>query len=141
MLDWTKPQDQVTEHFTVSDALMLHSWNRLATEADGASFDQLQNLCNKLEEVRSLLGCPMNVHCMFRSQDYNASQNIKPLADVHSMSLACDFDCNATMSIDDVKNLLLPQLESLGIRLEKGTASWVHVDLRIPGPSGRYFTP
>jgi len=139
MPDWTNPQDQVTEHFTVFDALMLHSWNRLATEDDGADFDKLQTLCNKLEEVRAILACPMNVHCMFRSQDYNQSQGITPIADVHSMSIACDFDCNDTMSIQAVKDLLVPQLEALNIRLEYGTTTWVHVDLREPGPSGRYF--
>ena len=138
-MDWTNPEEQVTEHFKVKDALMLHSWNRLGNQVDGADFDKLLALCQKLEEVRALLGCPMNVHCMFRSQAYNQSQGIKPLADVHSMSIACDFDCNQSMTIDEVKNALEPQLERLGIRMEFGTTTWVHVDLREPGPSGRYF--
>lgn len=141
MPDWTNPNDSVTEHFTVNDALMLHEWGRLGTEADGANLDTLQTLCNKLEEVRALLGCPMNVHCCFRSKEYNIEQKIllPTGADVHSMSLACDFDCNDTMTIQAVKDLLLPRLEDIGIRMEFGTYSWVHVDLRAPGPSGRYF--
>jgi hypothetical protein len=141
MPDWTNANDSVTEHFTVSDALMLHNWTRLGTEMDGANFDALQTLCNKLEEVRTLLGCPMNVHCMFRSKAYNIEQSIllPTGADVHSMSVACDFDCNETMSIQAVKDLLEPQLDSLGIRMEFGTQSWVHVDLHGVGPSGRYF--
>lgn len=137
-MDWTNSTDQVTEHFTVSDALMLHSWNKLATEADGADFDLLTTLCQKMEEIRALLGCPINVHCMFRSQAYNQSQNIKPVADVHSMNLACDFDCNSTMTIQEVKDKLLPQLESLGIRMEQNTATWVHIDLH-PVVHARYF--
>ena len=138
--DWTNEYSQVTDHFTVKDALYLHAWNRLATEADGANFDQLTVLCQKMEEVRSLLGCPIKVHCMFRSPDYNQAQGIKP-NDVHSLNLACDFDCLPQLSFDDAKSKLEQELENLNIRMEKGTTSWIHLDLRAPGPSGRYFTP
>lgn len=143
MSDFTNPKDNITDHFTVGDALILHNWNRLATEEDGADFDKLTTLCEKLEEVRTALGCPMNVHCMFRSPAYNLEQGIlKPTGmDVHAMNLACDFDCNKNMSIQDVKDKLEPLLEDLGIRMEKGTTTWIHVDLRNVGPSGRYFTP
>jgi hypothetical protein len=80
---------------------------------------------------------------MFRSKAYNIEQSIllPTGADVHSMSVACDFDANDTMSIQDIKDKLEPMLEQLQIRMERGTTSWVHVDLRAPGPSGRYFTP
>lgn len=142
-MDWTAPNDPVTDHFSVKDCLMLHNWGRLATEADGANFDLLQSLCQKLEEVRSALGCPMNVHCMFRSPQYNIEQKILlPTGmDVHAMNLACDFDASPNLTIQQVKDILEPQLETLGIRMERGTTTWVHVDLRQPGPSGRYFTP
>lgn len=141
MIDWTNPEDKVTEHFTVRDCLYLHNWGRLATEEDGADFDKLTELCFVLEKVRDVLGCPMNVHCMFRSASYNLEQGIlKPTGmDVHAMSLACDFDSNGSMSIDYVKSALEPKLAELGIRMERGTTTWVHVDLRPPGPSGRYF--
>jgi len=142
-IDWTNASCQVTDHFTVEDCLMLHEWNRLATEADGADFQKLYTLCQMLERVRSVLGCPMNVHCIFRSTAYNLAQNILPPTglDVHAMNLACDFDCNANMGIQDVKDKLEPLLDQMGIRMEKGTTTWVHVDLHAPGPSGRYFTP
>lgn len=142
-MDWTNPQEQVTEHFTVSDCLTLHSWNRLATADDGADFDKLTVLCQKLEEVRTALGCPMSVHCMFRSAEYNIEQKILlPTGhDVHAMNLACDFDCNGSLTIQEVKDVLEPLLDQLGIRLERGTTTWVHIDLHSVGPSGRYFTP
>jgi len=140
-MDWTNGSEQVTEHFTVNDCLMLHEWNRLATEADGANFDYLAALCQKLEEVRTALGCPMNVHCMFRSTAYNLEQHILPPTglDVHAMNLACDFDCGTALSIQAVKDTLEPLLDQLGIRMEFGTTTWVHVDLHSVGPSGRYF--
>jgi len=140
-IDWTDGSCQVTPHFTVNDCLMLHNWNRLATEADGADFDKLEALCQKLEQIRTLVGQPFNIHCMFRSKEYNLEQNILPPtgADVHSMSIAADLDCNPNLTIQEVKDILVPQLEDLGIRLEFGTTSWVHIDLHAPGPSGRYF--
>jgi hypothetical protein len=143
MIDWTNPTDQVTEHFTVNDALMLHEWNRLATEGDGADFDKLTALCQMLERVRVILGCPILVHCMFRSTAYNLAQNILPPTglDVHAMNLACDFDCGSVLTIQEIKDTLEPLLDQLGIRMERGTTTWVHVDLHAVGPSGRYFTP
>lgn len=140
MIDWTNPKDKVTEHFTVNDCLMLHNWNRLATDADGADFNALQTLCNKLEEVRTLLNCSMNVHCMFRSKEYNIEQGILlPTGDdVHAMNLAVDFDCGPNLTIQQVKDILEPQLEVLGIRMEFGTTTWVHIDLHPVG-NARYF--
>jgi hypothetical protein len=141
MADWTNPSDQVTEHFTVNDCLMLHSWNRLATEADGADFDKLTTLCQKLEDVRTALNCPMSIHCIFRSTAYNLEQNILPPTglDVHAMNLAADFDCNGHLTIQEVKDILEPLLDQLEIRMEFATTTWVHVDLHSVGPSGRYF--
>jgi hypothetical protein len=142
-MDWTNGSEQVTPHFTVNDCLMLHEWNRLATEADGADFDKLTALCQILEQVRSALGVPMSVHCIFRSTAYNLAQNILPPtgADVHSFCQAVDFDCNSNFTIQEVKDKLEPLLEQLNIRMEKGTTTWVHIDIHSIGPSGRYFTP
>lgn len=141
MIDWSDPTSQVTEHFTVNDACMLHKWNRLATTDDGIDTDKLLTLCQKMEEIRALIGFPLNVHCMFRSPDYNKLIGAPP-NDVHSQNLACDFDANPHMSCDDVKSLLLPQLEQLGIRMENNGqgASWVHVDLH-PVVHARFFNP
>jgi hypothetical protein len=142
-IDWTNPKAQITAHFTVEDACMLHSWNRLANESDGLN-DLMKNLliatCQKMEQVRDLLGCPIDVHCIYRSEGYNTSQNIKPAKDVHSMGLACDFDCGPHLTIEQVKAKLEPQLAQTGIRLERGTTTWIHVDTHAVGPSGRYFT-
>ena len=138
MIDWTDSNCQVSEHFTVGDALTLHSWNRLATVTDGADFQKLEALCQKMEQIRSILGCPINVHCMFRSIDYNKALGIIPNDDVHAQSEACDFDCGKTLSIDDIHTKLLPLLESLGIRMERNTPTWVHVDLH-PVVNSRYF--
>lgn len=142
-IDWTDATHHITPHFTVGDAITLHSWNRLATEDDGLDDDgktKLIALCEMMEKVRTHLGCPINVHCMFRSQEYN-KEVVKAIPDdVHAQFLACDFDCSPALTIEEVKEKMEPVLEDLGIRMEKSTPTWVHLDLREPGPSGRYFT-
>lgn len=138
-IDWTDGTCSVTEHFTVNDCLMLHQWSRLATLEDGYVAEQLEALCATLEQVRELLGCAMNVHCIFRSSAYNKLIGA-PEDDVHSKSLACDFDVNEAMTIEAAKEILLPKLEELGIRMEQGTATWIHVDIAPVGVA-RYFLP
>ena len=144
MIDWTNPTDQVSDHFTVNDMCMLHQWNRLATADDGMDENmqtQLVILAQKLEQIRSFLQTPMSVHCCFRSHDYNKLISAPP-NDVHSMGMACDFDCNSHLSTDEVKSRLMPVLEQMGIRMENnGTgASWIHIDTH-PVMHARFFNP
>lgn len=141
MTDWTDPNEFVTPHFTVRDCLWLHAWERLASEKDGVFLHKIVALCQKLEQVRALLDCPLNVHSMFRSIAYNRNQNINPVNDVHSDSCAVDFDASPTFTIEEVKDKLRPLLSKLNVRMERATPTWVHLDLRMPGPSGREFTP
>lgn len=141
-IDWTNPSCSVTAHFTVADCLMLHSWNRLANETQDGLTDggkaKLITLCQKMEEIRSILGCSINVHCMYRSPDYNA-QVVKAIPnDVHAQFLACDFDTNGHHTIDEIHTILLPKLENLGIRMEQNTPGWCHIDLHPVGHA-RYF--
>lgn len=141
MIDWTNPKSQVTQHFNVADACELHMWKRLATPADGLNPDKLIVLCQKMEQIRTYLGCPVNVHCMFRSPAYN-KQIGAPSNDVHSQNMACDFDCLPHLTCDQVKEKLLPKLEEFGIRMENNGhgASWVHIDTHSV-IFKRYFKP
>ncbi len=129
-IDWTDPKSQVTEHFNVSDCLMLHKWNRLATPEDGADIQKLYSLCLVMEEIRKILGYPINVHCMYRSPEYNKLIGANP-NDPHEQNLACDFDCNPKLNCDEVKIKLMSHLENLDIRMENNgnSAGWVHIDL------------
>lgn len=140
-IDWTNPEANITDHFTVKDACFLHQWNRLAVLEDGVNTDKLITLCQKMEQIRSILNQPIVVHCMFRSPDYN-KQIGAPSNDVHSMNLACDFDCNPNLTCDQIKTILLPQLELLDIRMENNGAgaNWVHIDLHSIIHQ-RYFLP
>lgn len=140
-IDWESPTCNITTHFLVGDAITLHSWNRLANASDGLTEDgknKLVVLCNKMEEIRKILGCSINVHCMFRSEKYN-QEVVKAIPnDVHAQFLACDFDANSKHTIDEVHSILEPLLEQLGIRMERNTSTWVHIDLH-PVMNARYF--
>lgn len=59
----------------------------------------------------------------------------------HKEGLAIDFAINGVHA-DFVRERLKGELTSLEVRMQKhkpGTG-WVHLDLRKPGPSGRFFT-
>ena len=140
-IDWSNKDMQVTDHFTVGDCLTLHSWNRLATDKDGLTDEIKSNilfLCQKMEKVREILGCPINVHCIYRSPDYNTQVVKANPHDPHSRGMACDFDCNGHMTIDEVHAKLEPLLEELNLRMERNTPSWCHLDT-CPVVHARYF--
>lgn len=140
-IDWSNKDMQVTDHFTVGDCLTLHSWNRLATDSDGLTDETKSNmifLCQKMEQVRNALGCPINVHCIYRSPDYN-TQVVKAIAhDVHSLGEAIDFDCNGHFTINELHQKLEPMLEGLNLRMERNTLTWIHLDTH-PVKNARYF--
>lgn len=145
MLNWEDPNCKVTMHFTVRDCLWLNQWSRLANESDGLTDEHKTNLvtlCNKLEEIRSVLGSPMFVHSMFRPPRYSLLVG-GSATDVHTMGIACDFN-PVDFTCDDAKNILLPKLDELNIRLENNGvgADWVHIDTHnlLLGHK-RYFLP
>lgn len=144
MIDWTDPACKITSNFTVQDAIMLHQWTRLASEIDGLDDTIKANLINtflKLESLQTILKHPIRIHCGFRSADYNIVALREELAlDVHTKGQAVDFDCHPRLTIRQTKALIRPHLEALNLRMEKDTDTWVHIDTREPGPSGREFT-
>lgn len=140
--NFSHTDQMVTAHFSVKDMCFLHQWGRLATTAEGMDIVKLTTLANKMEEVRTILGnIPMNSHCGYRSPAYNKLIGANE-DDPHSRSEAMDFDCLPALSCDEVKLILEPHLESLGIRMEKNGdgATWVHLDL-CPVIHNRYFLP
>lgn len=142
-IDWTDPLAQVSLHFTVGEMIALHSWDRLANDAEDGLTDQVKqnliDLCQRMEKVRVALGCSLNVHCGFRSVKYNQEVLHSLPLDVHAAGKAVDFDCNEAMTIEQAKEKVRPLLESLNMRLEGGTKTWLHMDTHSVGPSGREF--
>jgi hypothetical protein len=141
-INWNDPKSMVSKHFTVAEAITLHAWNRLATEEDGLTQDvknEIVKLCSVMDEVRDILGCPMNAHCIFRSVKYNQEVLHSLPNDVHAAGKAIDFDCAPHLTIEEAKEKIRPYLEKLNIRMEGATTSWIHLDTHAVGPSGREF--
>lgn len=126
-LDWTNPDQMLSQYFTVGEALWLHDWGIIANPTQDVK-DNLLSLCEKLDEIRDILKEPIIVRSMYRSVDYNRALGIQPEADVHSMGMACDFICH-TLTPQEVQDILRPHLVSLNIRMEKGTPTWTHIDI------------
>lgn len=97
-------------------------------------------VAKKMERIRSIVGGPLIVTSGWRPEKYNeliggASRS------AHKDGLACDFQ-HPSISADELREKLFPYLEKLKIRMENlPGSSWVHIDLKKPGRSGRYFKP
>jgi hypothetical protein len=142
MIDWTNPESQVTEHFTVKDCLWLDHWKRLAGSEDGLTDELISELidtCHMAEDIRAILERPMQVTSMYRPGVYSPIVGGSP-SDVHTQAIAVDF-IPIGMAIEDAKAKIRPLLSALEIRMEKGTTTWIHIDRHAVGPSGREFVP
>lgn len=144
-IDWSNPASQVSQWFTVKECIWLPKWDRLASESyinDGLTEDvkfALYALCNQMDHIRNFIEAPLIVHCTFRTVQYNQlvggaehSSHIKGEAmDWHAEGLDCD----------KVRELLIPSLESLGMRMEDRPGSnWIHTDISKV-ISHRFFKP
>jgi uncharacterized protein YcbK (DUF882 family) len=141
-LDWNDPNSLLSQYFRVHEALYLPTWGRLATEDDGLTDEIKENLldlCSKMDQIREFLGFPMNVHCMYRPPSYNLVIGA-PENDVHSLGQAVDFDCNPDLTIDEIRDKVLPVLDKYNIRMERNTSTWIHLDTHPVG-NARYFYP
>ena len=143
-IDWTNPEDKVSPHFTVKDAIWLPSWNRLATEQDGLNDDiksaLLDLFTNCMEPLYELLG-PIITHVSYRPEAYNKLIGGAPNSG-HKLGKCCDFHASAH-SINEAKDLILlhNMLEKLNCRMEKGTSSWIHIGNDYTPGHNRFFLP
>jgi hypothetical protein len=159
-IDWTDPNAEISRYFTVKNAIWLPQWNRLANpEQDSLTQDSKDALVKLFTEVmdpvRELIGKPIKVHVAFRSPEYNvliggARMSIHMARKYEDGSLVAACDWSADMgkgspgaNCDELKSILTPKLEELGVRMENNGqgATWIHLDNRKPGPGGRFFKP
>lgn len=143
-MDWTKPNDAISKYFKVKEALWLPQWQRLANDKDGLNKNYQYNLIKLFEtmdKVRETVKKPIIVHVAYRPPEYNALIG-GATKSAHMTGQACDFHVLG-MSCDEVRTLLLPELERLKIRMEdKPGSSWVHIDIKAVVPGGvRFFKP
>ena len=137
---------KISNHFTWKEALYLPQYGRLAEDSDGLNMEIRSNLCdlfNKMDAVRDFFNKPISVHVAYRSPEYN--KLVKGASkSCHLEGKAVDFHV-VGLSCDEAKKLILDnnKLEEWSMRMEnngQGT-TWIHLDLRSPGPGGRFFKP
>lgn len=138
----TAPQPLLTKHFTVKDSVYLPKWGRWATPADGftpAIAQRLLKMFLKLEKIRELLGArPIKVINAYRPPAYNKLVG-GAANSYHMKGGAIDFVVIG-MDCDMVRNLLIPHLVDLGLRMEDRPGSdWVHIDDGESTP--KFFKP
>lgn len=132
------------KYFTWHEALFLPTW-KVHVHPEPKHVPNIIDMAYKMDEIRDIIGHPIHVTSWYRPKLYNLWK--KPYGvggaglSAHMEGLAVDFVCSV-YNADEIRELLLPKLEGLSIRMENlPGSSWVHVDLRKYGYFGRYFTP
>ena len=135
--DWMKKK--VSEYFTWGEMLYLHEWQIYALP-DAQVKSNLVHTCLAANNVRRIIGEPMRVTSGWRPPAYNKYIG-GAAASYHTRGMAMDFKVVGRPA-GDIRELLRPHLEILGLRMEnKPGSNWVHIDTMTPGLSGRYFKP
>lgn len=132
------------EHFKWAEVLWLPKWEVFAFPTPEEQIN-LKTICQKAEKIRTILHTKIVVTSGFRPGVYNAYINGANMSH-HKTGSALDFRPGGWESIgamNEARNMIVPYLEEMDIRMEKlSVASWIHIDLGDPGPTGnRYFAP
>lgn len=130
-------------NFRWKEFLYLKQWDLMVhpTEAQAAN---IRRLAAVMERVRSVFNCAIIVTSGLRPEIYN--KKIKGAQDsAHIYGLACDFmvsQLDGVVGCEYARDQLKPHLDNWKIRMEdKPDANWIHIDLREPGKTGRFFKP
>lgn len=131
-------------YFRWREVLWLETWQVYVYPSE-SQYNNLVRLARKLDAIRGRLGKPMTVTSGLRPYLYNEWKEPYGIGgneiSAHCEGKACDFVVTA-MPANLVRQSILPELDRLQIRMENlSDSAWVHVDIREPGPGGRYFKP
>jgi hypothetical protein len=128
-----------TTNFNWYEFLWLNQFKFFVLPGD----DQAQNIINimkKLQWIRDYFKKPTTITSGIRPAIYNA--HIGGVTNsAHINGEAVDFVIKG-LDCDFVRSKIEPFLDVLQIRCEnKPGSSWVHIDSKPPGRSGRFFIP
>ena len=145
-------ESKISKHFTWKEALLLPSWGVYHNPTQ-EEVNNIIKMAKKMDAVRDLIGKPIKIHCWIRpvvancpgsphhGENYNAAAGSTATRSAHIMGKAVDWSCGD--NCDDVRDILEPNLEMWGLRMERKPGSnWVHLDCADVPPGGhRYFIP
>lgn len=152
LMDWSNPNVIVSRFFKVSELIYLPTWGRLADANDGlderVKGELLRFARVSMDVVREFLGMPVIVHCWYRPRLYNFLPSINGAT--HSPHMvegpwsACDFHVEGyetAAACLEIREILAPNLEMWGLRMEKIDGDWIHLDNRPPFPGQPRWFP
>jgi hypothetical protein len=134
-----------SNYFRWFDALWLPKWEVYVVPTE-VQAQRIIRIAKKADFVVGQLGSkPLTITSWLRPKNYNqwaAPHGVGGAQySVHMDGGAIDFK-HPLMTSDECREILAPELERLGLRMEKlPGSSWVHIDDKEPGPGGRYFLP
>jgi len=128
-----------TTTFRWHEALYLPQWDICVIPTE-KQYLRILKAAQKIQKARDLVGFPFMVTNWVRTIRYNKLIG-GAVGSCHLEGGAVDFQV-LELSADLVKEKLKPHLETLRLRMENNPgSSWIHLDDREPGESGRFFTP
>lgn len=108
-------------------------WNEVfanETSSDGIPiyevFENALKIAVFLQQIRTNVKCPINVHCWVRQIKHNKRVKSTAKYSAHINGLAVDFDIQGQTSSQS-RSLILAM--RLPIRIEANTNGWVHIDI------------
>lgn len=127
----TFPKDaMITTHF---------SWNEVFKNEKGDCpciwiFYNLLKVFREIEKLRILLKLPIIINRAYSSVQHNKDAGSVAELSCHILGLAIDFYVTG-MTVDQVINILLSR-KDIKVRIEKGTKTYIHIDVGNPYTAG-----
>ena len=117
---------ELTPHFTLEELVFSQTAARLGIDntPPQAVVENLKVLASGLEQVRELLGCPVNINSGYRSEELNAKiGGVKQSA--HTQGFAADFVANEFGTPKQICKAIAASGIQFDQLIQEGT--WVHI--------------
>lgn len=153
-IDWNDPGENISQFFTVHEALWLPSW-REYHEPRLEEQKRIVEFADKMDEIREFLDLPIIVHVWIRpleaiipgskwdGHNYNQYIGSTSTKSAHIFGGAMDWHASGYAGPEkcrEIRNRLLPNLEVFGVRMEDIHGGWIHNDDNPVGIN-RFFKP
>ena len=153
-IDWNNPEAKISKHFKVREVIYLPSWKMFHIPSEQEKKDIVE-FAKKMDDIRDTIGLPVNVHVWIRpksvnnpdhkrhGQDYNVFIGSKSKTSGHITGIAVDFHFKGYSSpalCHEMRQLIIPHLERLNLRMEDIKGNWIHIDSKPVGHK-RFFKP
>jgi len=154
MIDWNNPKSKISKYFTVHEATFLPSWRIYHTPSEEEQ-KEITKLAQIMDTIRERVGAAIIVHVWIRpkyvncpnsdkhGQDYNLFIGSKSTKSGHIFGQAIDFHVSGHAGPQEcahIRQLIVPVLEDLDIRMEDQDGGWIHIDTKEVKYS-RFFKP